>query len=294
MKEMLKRTPIIILALIIMAVAVNMFLAPHQIAAGGVSGLGVLVEKALGINRAIVVLVLNALLLLLALKSLDREVFIKSVIGSMLLPVALYFVPDVMVVQDRFLAVIFGSLLFAIAVSMLYRIEASSGGTTIPPLIMQKRFGLNTPIGLLITDLFVVVFNIFVFGFDSFLFAVLSLIITAVAMAYIETGLRRDKAVIITSETKIYKIQNAIVHSMKTRIAMLQVADGMTGNPRPNLIVVLDDSDYPKLIHMVRRYDKNASIIAFNIAAAGKESFSVKNSKLPVKGFGNHKLKAEI
>ena len=36
-----------------------MFLGPHHIAAGGVSGLGILLEAALGFDRAIVILVLN-------------------------------------------------------------------------------------------------------------------------------------------------------------------------------------------------------------------------------------------
>lgn len=45
----------IIFALFILGVAINMFLGPHHIAAGGVSGLGILLEAAFGFDRAIVV-----------------------------------------------------------------------------------------------------------------------------------------------------------------------------------------------------------------------------------------------
>ncbi|EFF62392.1 conserved domain protein [Enterococcus faecium PC4.1] len=44
-----------------------MFLGPHHIAAGGVSGLGILLEAAFGFDRAIVILVLNIAMLVLAL-----------------------------------------------------------------------------------------------------------------------------------------------------------------------------------------------------------------------------------
>lgn len=57
----------IIFALFILGVAINMFLGPHHIAAGGVSGLGILLEAALGFDRAIVILVLNIVMLVLAL-----------------------------------------------------------------------------------------------------------------------------------------------------------------------------------------------------------------------------------
>ncbi|MDR2525845.1 MAG: hypothetical protein LBC83_06680 [Oscillospiraceae bacterium] len=118
----------------------------------------------------------------------------------------------------------------------------------------------------------------------NFLFAVLSLILTAIAMTYIETGLRRDKAVIITSADKMQQIQAAIINSIQTRTTVLQAADGITGTQSPSLLVVLDDSDYPKLLRLLDIYDKNAAVAAFNIAARGKgEAFRMK-SKTITKG----------
>ena len=50
-------------------------LGPHHIAAGGVSGLGILLEAALGFDRAIVILVLNIVMLVLALLFLGKNPF---------------------------------------------------------------------------------------------------------------------------------------------------------------------------------------------------------------------------
>lgn len=129
MKNTMKQIPIVTLAIAILGVSINMFLAPHHIAAGGVSGIGILAEQAFGIDRALVVLVLNVVMLILTFFFLGNTVFIRTVIGSMLLPLSLAVVPEVMVTQDRLLSVIFGSALFAVGVAILYKIGASSGGT---------------------------------------------------------------------------------------------------------------------------------------------------------------------
>ena len=73
----------IIFALFILGVAINMFLGPHHIAAGGVSGLGILLEAAFGFDRAIVILVLNIVMLVLALLFLGKKPFFKVLFGSL-------------------------------------------------------------------------------------------------------------------------------------------------------------------------------------------------------------------
>ncbi|RVU54411.1 hypothetical protein EF514_07395 [Anaerosphaera multitolerans] len=181
-----KKLTKIFIAIIIMAISINVFLSPHDIAAGGISGLGILLERAFDINRSLVVMIVNVGMLGLAYLFLGNNFFIKSIIGSLFLPIALFLVPEIMVIQNRLLSVLLGSVIFALAVTILYQNESSSGGTTIPPLIFEKYFNLNTSIGLLMTDLFIVFFNIFIFGVDSFFFAILSLIITSFAMKYID------------------------------------------------------------------------------------------------------------
>ena len=263
MKNILKQLPVVMIAIAIMAASINMFLAPHNIAAGGVSGIGVLLEWAVGIDRAVVVMVLNIGMLVLAFFFLGRPVFIKSLIGSLLLPVGLALMPEMMLVQDRMLSVIFGSILFAIAVAILYRRESSSGGTTIPPLIMKKYAGVNTAVGLLVTDMVDVVFNIFVIGMESFLFAVLSLIITSVVMTYIETGMNRKKAVVITSRSATEDIRRDISGEGGHNIKTLGTEEGDRA-----LVVLLDDKDYPSLLKLVDERDKSALVVAYNVAEA--------------------------
>ncbi|MFS7260149.1 YitT family protein [Carnobacterium divergens] len=266
MKTTMKQLPIVTVAIAILGVSINMFLAPHHIAAGGVSGIGILAEEALGIDRAIVVLVLNLVMLLLTFFFLGKTIFIRTVIGSMLLPLSLAVVPEIMVTQDRLLSVIFGSALFAVGVAILYKIGASSGGTTIPPLIFKKYFGLNTSVGLLFTDAIIVLFNIFVFGVEEFLYAILSIVITSIVMSYIETGLKRRKAIMIMSETHIEAIKSVLQANSNRGITVFSVSGGYTGTEKNMLMIVMENQEYPGLLKLINEVDSKAFVIAYNVS----------------------------
>lgn len=265
MKRFIKQIPLVVISISLMAVGLNMFLAPHEIAAGGVSGIGILVEAAFNIDRAIIVLILNSFLLVFALIFLGKEVFFKTVLGSLLLPLALAVVPEIMVTSDKFLSVIFGSALFGIAVSILYRIEASSGGTTIPPLIFRKYFGLNTSLGLLLTDAVIVLFSYYVFGIESFLYAIISIIITSFIMNYIETGLKKRKAMLILSEQH-EQINMDITKLERKSLKIFPMPGGYAHHEENILMVVLESKDYQAVMKIVDRYDKKALVVVYNVS----------------------------
>lgn len=274
MKSVIKQIPLVTLSLALIGISINMFLAPHHIAAGGVSGIGVLVEQAFGINRATTVLVLNLLMLILTFFFLGRPVFIKTVIGSMLLPISLAVVPEIEVVEDPFLAVIFGSAIFAVGVAILYKIGASSGGTTIPPLIFQKYFGISTSLGLLLTDAVIVIFNIFVFGTEAFFFAILSLVLTSIVMNYIETGMKRRRAVMIMSENHIDAIKVALLENLNRGITVFSVSGGYTGNEKNMLMIILTNQEYQSILKVIDEIDKTSFIIAYNVSEVHGLGFS--------------------
>ncbi|WP_157456685.1 YitT family protein [Carnobacterium maltaromaticum] len=274
MKSVIKQIPLVTLSLALIGISINMFFAPHHIAAGGVSGIGVLVEQAFGINRATTVLVLNLLMLILTFFFLGRPVFIKTVIGSMLLPISLAVVPEIKVVEDPFLAVIFGSAIFAVGVAILYKIGASSGGTTIPPLIFKKYFGISTSLGLLLTDAVIVIFNIFVFGTEAFFFAILSLVLTSIVMNYIETGMKRRRAVMIMSENHIDAIKVALLENLNRGITVFSVSGGYTGNEKNMLMIILTNQEYQSILKVIDEIDKTSFIIAYNVSEVHGLGFS--------------------
>lgn len=274
MRKRISDVAVILAAIIVIGLAINLFLGPHDIAAGGVTGIGILLEEVLDIDRSIVVSVLNGLLLILTFVFLGKKVFYNTLLGSLFLPIALAVIPKYMVTSDRFFSVVFGSILFAVAVAMLYRIGASSGGTTIPPLILHKYMGLNTAIGFFLTDALIVVSSVFVFGIESFLFAISSIILTSAVMAYIELGLDRKKAIFIMSESHLDDIKQALYQEVERGITVFDVRGGFQGKDREMLMIVLTRSEYQTALKAINAVDKQSFMIVYNVADVHGLGFS--------------------
>lgn len=261
-------------ALFLLSASINLFLGPHHVAAGGVSGIGILLESALGWDRAAVIMVLNILMLILAYAFLGKGPFLKVLYGSFAFPVAIALVPEYMVAEDRLLSVIFGSAIFALGVAILYKNQSSSGGTTIPPLIFKKYFNLNPAIGLLATDAIVVSMNLFVFGFEEFLFAILSIVITSGVMTYIETGFNRKKSIMILSENHVNEIREAVFDKTARGATLLAAQGGYQQADKQVLLIVASDQEFMQIRQIIETIDPKAFVIVNNVSEVLGQGFS--------------------
>lgn len=264
----------IVFALTILGVSINMFLGPHHIAAGGVSGLGILLESALGFDRAMVILVLNIIMLGLALLFLGKQPFFKVLFGSLVFPLIIAIIPETMITPDRLLSVIFGSAIFALGVAILYKNNSSSGGTTIPPLVFKKYFHLNTSIGLLFTDAVVVSLNLFVFGFEEFLYAILSIVITSIVMSYIETGTNRKKSIMVMSEDSLEEIRRRLSAEIGRGLTLLEAKGGYNRKSKEVLLIVVTDHEFSRIKPLIEEIDPTAFVIVNSVAEVMGSGFT--------------------
>lgn len=267
---------LVILGVIFIGMSINLFFGPHNIAAGGITGVGVVVEKKWGIDRATIVFILNLVLLIIALIFLGKEIFLKSVFGSMMLPITLALIPKKMMLEDKFISILYGSILLAVGVIILYRINASSGGTTIPPLIFKKYFGINTSISLFVIDGIIVLLSLYVFGLEEFLLAILSIGIITFGMNYIESILNRKKQVMIFSNKKP-EISEKILKKLKNGATSFIGQGEYTQEEKEVLMVVSTEKDYKEIIKIVKEIDEKALITVQNIVETHGKGFEYKN-----------------
>ena len=260
LKFWIRKLFFITLAIALIAVGVNMFLGPHNIAAGGLTGLAIILEYYFGFDRALVVWIGNALVVVLALVFLGKEIFFNTVIGAGLLPIFIWLIPQYKLVNDTMLSMIIGSAVFGIAVSLLYYHKASSGGTAVPPLILLKYFKLKPSIGLFITDAIVITLCLLVFDVDTFFFAILSIFITSLVMNYIENGTNKKKRVHIIS-----KMHEEITKDISTElcrgVTIIPAIGAYEKQEVPMLMITLDAQHYRNLIEIVDRHDDKAFMI---------------------------------
>lgn len=256
-----------LIGLEIIAISINFFFAPQKVAVGGATGIAILLETAFNWNVSVVLLSINVALLILAYFMLDRSTTKKIMMGSFILPLFLAITPQINVVEDRLLAVIVGGAVFAVGISILYRIDASSGGTTVPPMILKKYFNIKPASSLLVIDAIVCIFNIFVSGIEAFILAIFSLVITYFIMNYIETGLDRKKVLyVMSTEAGLNKLKEDINANVDRGFTIFDAKGGYSGEDKEMLMIIVENQNYQQMLNKVYEIDPNAFIIVYNIA----------------------------
>lgn len=268
------RVVMLVIALEIIALSINFFYAPINVAAGGATGVAILLDAAFGINRALTVLIINIAMIILAAIFLDKSTVGNIAFGSFLLPVLMYITPSHRLVEDAVLAVIIGGAVFASGIAILYRLEASSGGTTVPPMILKKYFKINSALSLLAIDMVVTLFNLLVSGTNAFFLAAFSLVITSIVMRYIETGLDLKHQVTIMSNERLADIQTMLLQEDQS-LTVFDVRGGYTDNNKEMLMVMVDNANYGRMLRRVHDIDQNAFIVTTNVHEVHGGTFGI-------------------
>lgn len=170
------------------------------------------------------------------------------------------------------LSVIVGSILFGAAVTLLYRNKASSGGTSISPLIFKKYFNLNTSVGLFATDCIIVLFSLIVFDIEPFFYAIFSIGLTSATMSYLESGLNRKKTVYIISE-KNEAILDDLLFVVKRGVTIIPIIGGYN-KKMEMLMITLTPRDHQKIIDLVDKHDKSAFVTTNSVSDVHGLGFS--------------------
>ena len=108
-KKSWMRWVVFLAGLEIIAISINFFYGPINIAAGGSTGISILVDAVWEINRSITVLVVNILMLVLAAIFLGKKTTKNVALGSLLLPILMEITPSFKITNNQLLAVIYGT-----------------------------------------------------------------------------------------------------------------------------------------------------------------------------------------
>ena len=147
---------IVILGNVLYALAVKLFLIPAGLVTGGTTGIGLAVNYAAGIPVATFVLVFNVVMLAAGFAVLGKQFALTTIVSTFTYPIALNFLDmmlgDVVLTQDIFICTIFSGLGIGLALGIVIRAGASTGGMDIPPLVLNHFFKLPVSVGLYLFD----------------------------------------------------------------------------------------------------------------------------------------------
>lgn len=243
------------------AIALEYFFFPADIAAGGVSGIGLVINKVIGLDTSVVVLVLNIFLFILAFLVLGKSFGAKSIYATIMLSAFMwiiekFFTPGILT-ENMFLASFFGSIILGMGAAIVFHQGASTGGTSIIAAIISKFTPIGIGISVLLTDSSVCILAISVFGVDKGLFGFFSVILIGLVIDKFIDGFNSCKQVfIITSKEKA--IVNHIIKKIDRGCTVLNGNGGYTGSGVKIIYTVLSSSEFIALKKDVKEIDPDA------------------------------------
>ena len=259
----------LIIACIIMAVGLNMFLVPKTIAPGGLSGLSVVISKLTGFPVSNILFTISTPLLLFSVKILGKKDAIKTFIGMAILTLSLKVtepLSTISLTDNTLLAAISGSILVGLSLGILFRIDASTGGTDLIAL-MLNRIIPSIPVSKclsMIDGTVVVLAGVVNMNFETGLYSAIALYIMVKIIDTITAGFDYAKAFFIITEKKDV-LQEAIIE-LNRGITILDAKGGYTNEDKNVMLVVVNQKKQEvALKKMVKELDEKSFIIVTDV-----------------------------
>lgn len=234
---------------VLLAVNVDLFLAPSAIAPGGVSGSALLINSFTRWPIGLTMLVLNVPLLVVGFRYLGRFQFLyKTLFVVLIYNLGVDFLKPWLpagVTHDLVLNALFGGILGGIATGLVYRGGGTSAGSGIISRVLQIRTGIPLSQMYLLTDGAVIFMEGLVFGWDRALYSLIMLFIWGLATDYVLEGPSVVRTVFIVTD-----FADEISRALLTRLQLGVTA--WTGRG------MFTESEHKVLFCTVNRPDVNA------------------------------------
>ena len=250
---------------IILAVNLNVFLAPSNLAPGGVMGIAVIVNAFTGWPLGLIMLVFNIPLLVLGFYYLGRFNFL---IYTLYVVLVYSFGADLMtgwlpvrgITDDLLLNAIYGGVLGGIGSGLVYRGNGTSGGTGILARVIQMRTGLPVSQVYLFTDGGVVLLAALLFGWEIGLYSLITLFIWGVVVDYVLEGPSVIRTVFIITD-KPEEVSQAVLERLRLGITSWPAQGMFTEAKHTLLFCTVSRSDVNTLRTTIISEDPNAFVV---------------------------------
>ena len=255
------------IGVLMLAVGIYFFQAPNGFAPGGISGVSIILARLLGqaIPQSVLLTAMNVLILIIGVIILGKEcgflTFYCAILYSVESMLLEYFIPLSGPLTDQpLLELIYSVSLTGIGGAIVFKCNASSGGTDIVALILRKYTNLNTGTALLLADLAVAISSIFIYDIKTGLFSLLGLFTKVFLIDDILDSLSMCKAFTIIT-TKSEEIREYIMTEMKHGATMHKAEGAYSGEEKQVIITVCRHTEALKLRRKVKQIDPESFII---------------------------------
>ncbi|OEB99839.1 membrane protein [Lysinibacillus sphaericus] len=251
----------VIVGAAVVAIGFNVFLLPNQVASGGVSGISTILHGLFGWNPGLVQYAFNIPLFLAGVIILGKKFGVKSFIGTITLPFIVLLTNHWEPWTDNpLLGALFGGIVVGLGIGLVFKGNASTGGTDLLAQIITKYTGLSLGTSVLLIDGIIAISAAIVFDLEKGLYALIGLYVTTKTIDIIQLGFSQSKMVYIIT-LKQDEVRDAIYAEIDRGVTKLPAIGGYTGEARPVLMVVVYQTEFTKLKQLIKNVDPSAFVI---------------------------------
>lgn len=258
------RLVLLTVAALVDALAVTVFLAPFDIAPGGVSGIAVILNYLTGVPIGLVVLLGNIPIQFMAFRILGGWKVIAATVYFIVLysaSIEVMRAANPSSLSDNVLLnALFGGIVSGIGAGFVYRAGGTTGGTSTLARILQHKFGTPLSTSALYTDLGVFALAGMVFGWEAALYAIVALFVGATAADYVLEGPSVIRtAFIITDHPQ--KVADAVLEELGRGVTAWEGTGMFTEQAHTVLFITIARPQVNVLRRLVAQADPSAFVV---------------------------------
>ncbi len=261
------------------ALTVKLFLLPSDVIVGGTTGISLFVEHTFGISISLFILIFNIIMLLVGLMILGKKFALTTIISSFAYPVFLELFNrcfgDLVLTTDPFLGTLFSGLGIGIALGVVIRSGASTGGMDIPPLVLNRFFKIPVSVSLYVFDFCILILQFSFTPIDKILYGiVLTLIYTVVLDKILLKGTSKTEVKVISQKTE--EIRSAILSQLDRGVTILYGEGGYLQQKSQILMSVVSNREVVQIERLIHRIDPECFMVVSRVSEVSGRGFSMK------------------
>lgn len=260
------------------ALTVKLFLLPTELVTGGTTGIALVVNHYWGVSISLFVLVFNVIMLLLGWFILGKAFAFTTLASTFLYPASLELCDrifgDLVLTDDILLCTIFSGLGIGIALGIVIRSGASTGGMDVPPLVLQKLTRIPVSVSMYVFDFCILLLQAIIRPVESILYGILLVLIyTIVLDKMMLIGSTRTELKIVSSKPK--EICDAIQHQVDRGVTLLDGEGGYLHKETQIVLSVISNRELIKVEKIVRDIDPECFMVVSRVSEVSGRGFSM-------------------
>mgnify|MGYP000913521248 FL=1 len=269
-KALIKEALILTIAVAIIAAAVYFFLAPSHTSVSSISGLGIVLSNFVPLPLSAITMILNVVLLVIGFLTCGREFGAKTVYTSIMLPLFLGLFEVIFpnfesMTGSQELDVLCYILVVSIGLSILFNRNASSGGLDIVAKIMNKYLHMELGRAMSLSGMCVALSAALVYDKKTVVLSILGTYFNGIILDHFIFDHNRKRRVCIITE-KEEELRQFIIQELHSGATIYEAIGAYNFEKHNEIITIVDNSEYQKLIKFINREDPKAFITIYNVS----------------------------